>query len=83
MKSLRGEQHKTFVAELKRIRSEAGFTQAALAEKLGVPQSFVAKVEGLERRLDVVEFVNWMEALNQSSEISIICDRVLTAHHRQ
>ncbi len=38
-------------------RKEAGLTQAALAEMLSKPQSYVAKYEKGERRLDVVEFV--------------------------
>ena len=32
-------------------------TQEAVAEELGVSQSYVAKYEGGERRLDVLEFV--------------------------
>ncbi len=38
-------------------RDRAGLTQQKLASRLGKPQSFVAKYEGGERRLDVVEFV--------------------------
>jgi transcriptional regulator with XRE-family HTH domain len=38
-------------------RKAAGLTQQALAFRLKKPQSFVAKYEGGERRLDVVEFV--------------------------
>jgi transcriptional regulator with XRE-family HTH domain len=38
-------------------------TQAQLAERLGKPQSFVAKVERGERRLDVVEFVKVVQSL--------------------
>ncbi len=38
-------------------RLRAGLTQAALAAKLGKPQSFVAKVEAGERQLDVIEFL--------------------------
>lgn len=38
-------------------RKAAGLTQQALALRLKKPQSFVAKYEGGERRLDVVEFV--------------------------
>jgi transcriptional regulator with XRE-family HTH domain len=35
--------------------SETCFTQKALAEKLGLPQSFVSKYESGERLLDVLE----------------------------
>ena len=38
-------------------RKKAGMTQAEVAEVLGRPQSFVAKYEGGERRLDVIEFM--------------------------
>jgi transcriptional regulator with XRE-family HTH domain len=38
-------------------RDKAGLTQQKLAKRLGKPQSFVAKYEGGERRLDVVEFI--------------------------
>lgn len=34
-----------------------------LAAKLGVPHSFVGKVEQCERRLDVIEFVTYCEAM--------------------
>jgi transcriptional regulator with XRE-family HTH domain len=38
-------------------REKAGLTQEELAKRLGRPQSFVAKYEGGERRLDIVEFL--------------------------
>jgi len=38
-------------------RKSAGLTQQAVADVLGKPQSFVAKYENGERRLDVVEFI--------------------------
>jgi transcriptional regulator with XRE-family HTH domain len=38
-------------------RKQAGLTQHELARRLKRPQSFVAKYEGGERRIDVVEFV--------------------------
>ena len=38
-------------------RDKAGLTQQKLAKRVGKPQSFIAKYEGGERRLDVVEFV--------------------------
>jgi transcriptional regulator with XRE-family HTH domain len=44
-------------------RDQAGLTQQKLAKRLGKHQSFVAKYEGGERRLDVVEFVTIAQAL--------------------
>ena len=44
-------------------RKEAGLTQHALARRLKRPQSFVAKYEGGERRLDVIEFVAIVRAV--------------------
>ena len=40
---------------LKAARIEAGLTQAAVAITIGKPQSFLAKVESAERRVDVIE----------------------------
>jgi transcriptional regulator with XRE-family HTH domain len=45
--------------KLKRI------TQQELANRLDRPQSYIAKVETGERRLDVVEFLEWAQALEE------------------
>ncbi|WP_268952739.1 helix-turn-helix domain-containing protein [Ruegeria haliotis] len=50
------------IAGLRESRLQAGLTQAALAERLGTVQSFVAKTETGERRMDVVEFARWADA---------------------
>jgi len=44
------------------LREEAGLSQRGLAARLGVPHSWVAKVESGERRLDVVEFIEFAQA---------------------
>lgn len=44
-------------------RKRAELTQVELAGKLGCPQSFVAKVEIGERRLDVLEFLEYASAV--------------------
>lgn len=44
-------------------RKSAGLTQAQVAFRLGRPQSFVAKYENGERRIDVVEFLAIASAL--------------------
>jgi len=45
------------------IREAAGFTQEKLAKRLRKSQSFVAKYEGGERRIDVIEFLEIAHAL--------------------
>ena len=44
-------------------RKECGLSQAELAKKIGRYQSFIADLERGERRLDVVEFLDFAEAL--------------------
>jgi hypothetical protein len=41
-----------------------------------VAQSFVAKVENAERRLDVVEFAHWMEASEAFEQCNDVLERV-------
>lgn len=63
-KTLRTPEHIYLCERLKQARLEAGLTQTELAARLDKPQSFVAKVETQERRLDLVEFAKWMVACN-------------------
>ena len=58
MASVYSDEYQRVINALKKARKEKGITQAQLAEALGKPQSFIAKVESGERRLDVVEFVH-------------------------
>ena len=63
MKSLRSNKHQKLIALLTTARTKAGLTQQQLADQLGKPQSYVAKYEGGERRVDVVEFLAIADAL--------------------
>ncbi|MER8684441.1 helix-turn-helix transcriptional regulator [Mesorhizobium sp. M1405] len=63
-RSLRSLRHQRFLARLVSLRKAKGLTQAQLADKLGRPQCFVAKYEGAERRLDVIEFLDLTAALD-------------------
>jgi len=49
--------------ELLGARVKAGLTQQKLAKRIGTHQSFVAKYEGGERRLDVIEFITIARAI--------------------
>jgi transcriptional regulator with XRE-family HTH domain len=61
--SLRSPQQKQLRQLLRELRVRQGLTQAQVAERLGNHQSFVAKYEGGERRLSVIEFVHVARAL--------------------
>jgi transcriptional regulator with XRE-family HTH domain len=62
-KSIHSSDQAAFCELMVRARKAAGLTQQALALRLKKPQSFVAKYEGGERRLDVVEFIVIARAL--------------------
>jgi transcriptional regulator with XRE-family HTH domain len=63
-KSLKSPEYARLVAMLVAVRKRANVRQQVLAKKLGKPQSFVAKYEGGERRIDLVEFVAIVRALD-------------------
>jgi ribosome-binding protein aMBF1 (putative translation factor) len=56
-KSVHSSAQTDFCELMIKARKTAGLTQHDLARRLKRPQSFVAKYEGGERRLDVVEFL--------------------------
>lgn len=62
-KSVHSPDQAAFCELMIGARKAAGLTQHSLALRLKKPQSFVAKYEGGERRLDVVEFIAIARAL--------------------
>lgn len=54
---------------IREMRNAAGLTQAACAEALGKPQSYVSKIEGGSQRIDLL----------QLREYCCVCDVSLTA----
>jgi len=70
-KSLRSAIHQELIQLLQQKRKEAGLSQQAIAANMGWPQSDISKVETGERRLDVVEFLQFCEAINIQAEDAI------------
>ncbi|MGD0024123.1 MAG: helix-turn-helix transcriptional regulator [Xanthobacteraceae bacterium] len=62
-KTLGSKRHKALIDLLIAKREAAGMTQADLAARLGEYQSFVARLESGQRRVDVVEFLELAETL--------------------
>jgi len=63
MKSIYSDDYISIILALRQIRISKNITQNDLAAVLGVRQSFISKIENRERRLDVVEFLSWIDAL--------------------
>jgi len=57
MKSVYTPAYRQMLLRLRRARTEAGLTQAAVASHFGRPQSFVSKCESGERRIDPTELL--------------------------
>lgn len=62
-KSIHSQAEATLRALLRDAREKADLTQHELAKRLKKPQSFVAKYEIGERRLDVIEFIMIAQAI--------------------
>lgn len=68
MASIYSDEYQSVIKSLRDQRIAKGITQESLASALGRPQSFIAKVENGERRLDVVEFVHIAKLLGVKVE---------------
>jgi transcriptional regulator with XRE-family HTH domain len=62
-KSIYTDRHKKLCELLKMQRKAAGLTQTVVAKRLGKPPSYVAKYEGGDRRLDIIEFIDVAAAI--------------------
>ena len=66
MKSIYSDDYISIILALRQIRISKKITQTDLAVRLGVHQSFISKIANRERRLDVVEFLSWIDAVGVS-----------------
>jgi len=63
-KKLFKKRYKVFGKVLKSIRKkQVHISQVALAERLGMDQSYVSKTETGERRLDIMELIAYSDAM--------------------
>ena len=55
--------YRRLLRQLIEARKSAGLKQSDVAHRLGKPQSYVSKTEQGERRLDVIEFADYVTAI--------------------
>jgi len=64
---LERQKYELFRAELKKARLSSGLLQKDLAKLLHRPQSYISKIESGERSIDIVEFINYCQAIGIDS----------------
>ncbi|ENV44924.1 helix-turn-helix domain-containing protein [Acinetobacter schindleri] len=64
MRSIHDPRYQDLIKKLIELRESKNVTQVELARLLNKPQSYVSKVERLERRLDVIELIDWLKVLD-------------------
>ena len=62
-KTIFDEQYRAIVDALRKARRSAELTQADVADRLGKTQPYIAKIEGYERRLDLLEYLALCRAI--------------------
>lgn len=62
-RTLDSDESKVLGDWLRAKRKEKGLTMRDLALKINSSHTFVSKVENQERRLDVLEFINYCQSL--------------------
>lgn len=69
--SIHTQEMKALAAWFRSAREAQGWSMRELATRIGKPHNFVQRVEECERRLDVVEFVWYCEALSLKPEVGL------------
>lgn len=66
-KTIYSPEYRQLIDSLRQLRERQGITQTELAERLQWPQQRVSFVEAGARRIDVIEFMRWAQALDLST----------------
>ena len=69
--------YRAIIDTLRMVRLEAGISQRQLAQRLGKHPSFINKIELIERRIDVLEFIAVAKAMGVAP--AILMERVTEA----
>ena len=64
MSSIHDPRYRKLIQKLIALRELKKITQVQVASSLKKPQSYVAKVENFDRRMDIIELYDWLKALD-------------------
>lgn len=65
-KTIYTSEYKAIIANLKKARQEKGLSQAEVAKRLGVGQSFISKIESGQYRLDILQLQQFARIFSKS-----------------
>lgn len=82
--SIHDFRYKDTISILIDARKSKGISQVVLAQKMGFTQPDISKIERFERRLDVIEFLDLLEAISSgdSDFFNHIWNKINECHNR-
>lgn len=75
MSSTHSPEYKRFLERLLAARKSVGLSQAEVAKRLRRPQSYVAKCESGERRVDVIELAAFAKLYRRPIDYFLAAER--------
>ena len=64
MKSIHDPRYVAMINRLRDVRKDKKLLQQDIIQKLGKPMSYLAKIENFERRLDLIELYDLLQAMD-------------------
>jgi transcriptional regulator with XRE-family HTH domain len=62
VRTIHDPRYKRIVSRLIKARVDAGLTQEELGQATGLSQSDISKIEKCQRRVDLLEVIDWIKA---------------------
>ena len=80
-KSIYAKEYRVLLKLLRETRKAAGLTQIEVSKRLGETQTFVSKCERGERRIDLLEWLQFCKAMETEPEefLKTLKSRLLTS----
>lgn len=69
--SIHHSRYQKLRAQMKNMRLSAGLTQKHMAERLGVNQSHISKIENGDRYIELLFYMDWCGVCGQNAAQSI------------
>lgn len=63
MKTIFDPKYKMMIESIKTLRTQQGVSQRELAKRLEQTHCYVGRIETFERRLDIIDLINILKAL--------------------